>query len=103
MLLEAATDLLGANWDKLSFLGACIVVIVILWRLVTKLAQEKDGASAKMVEFYKLRADEAAIIAKNYGDVVSSNTTAIMSLVKQIDLNNELLKDLTNELEKRNR
>lgn len=101
MFAETATDLLNANWDKLSFLSACVIVIVILWRLVGKLAADKDGASAKMVEFYQKRAEEAVAMAKSYENVLAGNTQAMNALTKQTELTNELLRDLIRELEKR--
>lgn len=102
MLAETAGEIALMSWDKITFLGACLVVIVILWRLVGKLAGDKDGQSEKLIQFHKERADQAAAMAKSYADVVNANTTAMNALAAQIESSNELLKDLAHELEKRN-
>ena len=101
VLADTTTDVMQAPWDKITLLGACIGVIVILWRLVGKLAGDKDGQNQKLVDFYKQRADEMVAMVKGYENVVNGNTVALGALTKQLELNNELLKDFIHEFEKR--
>lgn len=101
MLADTASDLIAFPWEKVGILGLCIAVIVILWRLVGKLAGDKDGQNQKLVEFYKQRADELVSMTKAYENALAGNTAAFQALTKQQELTNELLKDFIHEFEKR--
>lgn len=103
MLSDTISDVGGLPWEKVGIVALCLGAVAILWRLVGKIAGDKDGLNQKLVDFYRVRAEEMAAMTKSYENALSGNTTAFAALTKQQELTNELLKDFIREFEKRNR